>query len=62
MVVEKRLKSECFAPLFTMIWFGAYSKPLSRLSFVATAALRAGTPSTAVYFVKLLLMASIAAS
>ena len=45
-----------------MIWFGAYVRSLSLFSLFAIAALRAGMPSTAVYFVKPSFIAAIAAS
>ncbi len=62
MVALKRLKSECLAPLFTMIWSSAYSKLLSLFSLSATACFSAGIPSTAVYLVKSSFIAFIAAS
>ena len=52
----------CFAPVETQIFSAEYSIPLSFFNFWQIAFLRSGIPGTAVYLVKPLSIASLAAS
>ena len=55
------LRSECLAPVETMISLRSYLRPLSLSSFSAMAAFSSGMPSLATYLVKLASMAALAA-